>query len=132
MFRVYDNIGRKWVDNSKILLSPQGQLVEIKRKLFITKLTWIGEKYSYQNSIGVFDKNEQMIFEGDIIEANNKIGIVVYSEQLLSYIAINKKDNKYYPLNDKFCEEKVQVIGNNFDNPDLLKAIEGEVVNSNQ
>lgn len=81
---------------------------------------------------GLKDKNGKKIFEGDIIKYKNTDGIkfngvaltvigkVVYNEKNASF-AISGKDEigaKHY---DYFPIKNIEVIGNIFDNPEILK-----------
>lgn len=78
--------------------------------------------------IGQLDKNNVKIFEGDILKAKvrcgqyyrNKIGYVVFDKYGLKYeLKIRKNEIHEYKLipNQTDCE----VIGNIYDNPELLE-----------
>ncbi|MBK5474378.1 hypothetical protein JFU54_28755 [Bacillus sp. TH19] len=74
---------------------------------------------------GLLDKNGNEIFEGDVVDTiyDGKLftGVVVYDESELDFKATNGKEN--YGSNFQYlpCCEEVEVIGNLYENPELLK-----------
>lgn len=118
-YRVYDKKKRKFVSNN-VYLTPDGELIESKKSIFGNKLTFVDQdRYVFQQSIDLVDRNGTEIYIGDYLEANvtdDKIvhGIVTYAEELASYIILCFENDEYYVLGQPvmdFCE----VIGNVFD-----------------
>ena len=101
----------KYVDNlptDYILLTPYGNYVVYKNS--------IGEYTEYK------DINEQEIFEGDIVETtralNHIVGVVVMIKGCW-YIQDGK--DSYYRLIPRFGTVENKVIGNIYENKELLK-----------
>ena len=66
---------------------------------------------------GLTDKNGTKIFEGDIVENNECLGVVEYSEEDAMYtVMFNETLYDFGWIGAKMCE----VIGNIHDNPELL------------
>ena len=122
MYRVFDNVKKKWVREG-IYLSPNNDLSTSKKALFGTeKLSLVSEhRYTYHRDIGLCDKNGVLIFEGDIgkVERINVIGVIAYVAEHASYYLLDEKDYKFYPLSEERCRE-IEVIGNVFENKNLL------------
>ena len=122
-FRVYDKKKKRWVTDN-IYLTPDGELVESKKSLFGNKLTFTSEnRFVYQKSIDLEDKNGTKIHVGDYLKAqvseDKEIrGLVTYSEQLSSYVVLNFESDEYFTLGES-VKEFIEVNGNVFD--DLKK-----------
>lgn len=72
---------------------------------------------------GLTDKNEKKIFEGDIVKCTNGIktiiGIVQYGTGCFNIKDITSDNSPAIDI--VFNEYDVEVIGNKFDNPELLE-----------
>lgn len=94
---------------------------------------YLGDELSYPvdaETVGQFtglkDKNGTKIFEGDIIKTYHGNGKVVYSKQyaLFGYIMLEKDNTEKeydYRFTDVVIEDGIEVIGNIYDNPELLE-----------
>lgn len=76
---------------------------------------------------GMNDKKKNLIWENDIVKIiyNGKeyIYIVVWDSSELGFKATNGKENYENHFQYLTCCEEIKVIGNVFDNPDLLEKI---------
>lgn len=74
---------------------------------------------------GLKDKNGKLIFENDIVrtvyDRNEHIYQVVWDESELDFKATNGKEN--YESNFEYlpCCDEIEILGNRFDNPELLE-----------
>lgn len=128
-YRVYDTKEKEWL-NENIYMNPKGELFSIKRSVIGVKrfIVLSPKRYIYHKSIGLVDKNNKEVFEGDYIKANVgkvnedhgsvddkiEVGLVVYASDLSSYVILCTDSNKFYGLGSETCEF-IEVIGNVFD-----------------
>jgi uncharacterized phage protein (TIGR01671 family) len=131
-FRVYDKQEKRMIDNPAlegIYLSGKGNLVK-PANLTI----YLMDRYVRMDSTGLADKNDKEIYEGDIVQWRTEDEIlscvVEYTEGAhdseecpymsgFSYRVIDAID---YPEDDEGETDYVtEVIGNIYDNPELLK-----------
>lgn len=77
---------------------------------------------------GLKDKNGKLIWENDIVrtvyDRNEHIYQVVWDESELDFKATNGKEN--YESNFEYlpCCDEIEILGNRFDNPELLEVQE--------
>ena len=74
--------------------------------------TWIVDAGTVGECTGLMDRNERLIFEGDIVK-----GVGCAGETLVEPVAYTR--GEYTPF-DYVPADSVEIIGNIHDNPDLL------------
>lgn len=122
MFRIYNKENECWVKNGVYISpNPHTNFYESKKSIFgLTKLKLASEgKYIFHKSIGLYDRNDKLVFEGDYVEANVSedktiIGLVVFAQELSSYIILCNETNEWFTLGSEVCNY-IEVIGNVFD-----------------
>lgn len=120
-YRVYDNEKKCWIKDN-IYLNPDGELFLIKQSLFgmvKVPLALDLERYVYHRAIDLWDKDENLVYEGDYIRAQvdeNKsvIGMVAYAQDLSAYVILVESTQEFFTLGSE-TTEFIQVIGNVFD-----------------
>lgn len=82
---------------------------------------------------GLKDKNEEEIYEGDIVAiqfqraTKSKIALIEYSEKYAAFIITHTKEIKHENQNlGDYQMENFEVIGNIYDNPELLGGNNGD------
>ena len=119
-YRVFDKKRKRFVTDN-IFLTPEGELVESKKSLFGNKMTFVdeGDRYVYQQAIGLSDKSGKEIFIGDHLEAeidDERVvaGVVIFAEELGSFVILCFDVDEYYVLSEAVCS-RLTVVGNVFD-----------------
>lgn len=132
-FRAWDKINKRWLNLFKIVFNEGVSAVEDLE----------GEMYGLHQVelmqfTGLKDCEGVDIYEGDILKINdiyrdddgaefteNHISIVEWNEKHARFIVNLKEDGEYYysGINDfyEFDFDDIEVIGNVFENPELVK-----------
>lgn len=125
MYRVYDLEKREWAQDIYMSPFPSNQLYKLKKSLFGRKLISVdSSNYIIHKFADLFDKDSNLVYEGDIIEAQisddkTVTGIVTYATEWSAYIVLCFDPDEFYVLGDEICEF-ISVIGNVFDTPELV------------
>lgn len=125
MYRVFDTKEKIWVREG-IYLSPNNDLNQEKKAVFSKKLSLIPDcRYVVTRDIGLIDKSESPIYEGDILrsEQNDITGVVAYVPDIAAFVLLDYRTSKYYSLGVNVCKERLTIIGNTFENPEFIKPI---------
>lgn len=81
----------------------------------------------YMQYIGITDKNEDWVYEGDIVKLtlpNKKMSInyiVKYCEDCAYYLLECVTDNMELDTFCGYAKDQIEVIGNIYENPELLQ-----------
>ena len=96
-------------------------------------LTWLPHSdYEICQHTGLISKNGLGIYEGDIIEVNDTRTVIEFRNGQFGYKRFNQKnDIIYFPIclsqHKTFTRRwDIQIIGNIYENPELLKTNEQE------
>lgn len=127
-FRVWNKQNNSMIPDDFIAIDLDGEISEID---MFDDCTWKGtarckNKYILMQYTGLKDKNGTEIYEGDILEVmsfegNKNICSVTFNDGCFSHVGY-LGDLRTYPLRDfLFNGSKLEVIGNIYENPELLE-----------
>ena len=116
-FRAWDKRKNTWIHKDLFFISNAG-FYEDYRELE-DGISLFDYEYDLMQYTGLKDKNGKEIYEGDVTKEGNIITQIVFrkgrfEEKLLSSPLSHTRD--YFPLS-----ENGEVIGNIYENPELLK-----------
>lgn len=71
------------------------------------------------------DKNNKEIYEGDIVKlrANHGIGVIKYYDEWGAFVVEYIKPRPLAVLGMNYYKEDIEVIGNIYENPELIKEV---------
>lgn len=121
IFRVFDEETKRPV-SSRVLLSPDGDLLTFERKWFRSGLRTLPDnRYILHRFTYLHDKHGKDLFEGDICIGKDGAftGIVTYIQAHAAFYLIDDLDHTYYPLSVD-CEHLIEIVGNVVQNPEMV------------
>ena len=110
-FRAWDKISRMWLKSFNANLLNIGDLSNVE----IMQYTWLK------------DKNGNKIYENDLISCNKYKNIIVFFEDGCFKVKYRKTPTTLITCSlDLFLEKyKCGIVGNIYENPELLELLEG-------
>lgn len=131
-FRFYDKKYGVWINPECVWLDEKGNFRGIDG---LNRFESFDDKdIVIMQSTGLFDKNGVEVFESDIVKSCRLVNghIYEYVGQVkfvdFSWNIVDKKDtyDPFYNYTDDYPDEiwEIEVIGNIYENPDLLESVE--------
>lgn len=76
--------------------------------------------------VGLKDRKDTEIYEGDIVQSDKYTYVVVYNAHYASFGLCREQDAFLHYFGEALYADECEVIGNVYDNPDLAKKVLGE------
>ena len=125
-FRVWDQWVNKFIPPDEIkslelFLTVSGEVYSQKFGTIYPKVDYDISQYT-----GLVDKNDKEIYEGDIVTASHEVhdSDAVNFKRIESYTGVIRYQHSYWAIGDYklfvMDDESLEVIGNIFENPELL------------
>ena len=110
----------EWVKGFYLFYNGEHIIIETSEKyVFYTRIN----KDTLCQYIGITDKNDNMIWENDIVKWKDKLYKVAFYESICSYVLVSSTGHWFHMemnYGDKLECYDYEVVGNIFDNPELL------------
>lgn len=124
---------RAWDDEVKKMYSPeeleQPDVKEDTKKTIYSYLSYgVLQIYDFREnepiqfvpmqSTGWFDKNQTEIYEGDIVQMENTIYQVIWSEEISGFILLST--DGVIMMGGDYIADEIEIIGNVYENQELI------------
>lgn len=104
------------------LWNPESKQLTYFDADFLLRCCKYNKDYVLMQYIGLKDKNGKEIYEGDIIDHEHYSPRTVIYENNHARFGLQSSNKSFYKF-DEFNKRKMLVIGNIYENPELLKEI---------
>lgn len=124
---------RAWDDEAKKMYSPealeQPEIEDNTKKTIYSYLSF-GVLYIYDfrdkepiefvpmQSTGWYDKNNKEIYEGDIVQIENTIHQIIWSDDISGFIVLST--DGMAAMGGDYLGDEIEIIGNIYENQDLI------------
>lgn len=124
---------RAWDDEEKKMYSPedleQPDIKEDTKKTIYCYLSYgVLQIYDFREkdpiqfvpmqSTGWFDKNQTEIYEGDIVQIENTIYQIIWSEDISGFILLST--DGVIMMGGDYIADEIEIIGNVYENQELI------------
>lgn len=124
---------RAWDDEVKKMYSPEdleqpSVKDDIKKTIYCYLSYGVLQIYDFREedpiqfvpmqSTGWFDKNQTEIYEGDIVQMENTIYQVIWSEEISGFILLST--DGVIMMGGDYIADEIEIIGNVYENQELI------------
>ena len=114
-FRAWDEEGKRWINLDECVITIDGQIHSTSGRNIHRNIT---DKVDVQQFTGLTDKNGKEIYEGDIVELNDR---GVKRRSVVRFDIKDCDESCFHFRSYGWYVDEIKVIGNIYENPELLK-----------